>query len=96
MFTFHYIDCDLRAQCSCNARWYIDLLGHLHCLKLVMFGCRLDTAGPDSMGAPPGDISHSCAALVLAGGSSNNPLARQRALPALEIGGCADCRVYIT
>lgn len=47
---------------------------------------RLRTAGPDSMGAPPGDISHTCAALVLAGGSSNNPLARQRAMPALEIG----------
>ncbi len=32
------------------------------------------------------DITTTCAALVLAGGSSDNPLARHRALPALEIG----------
>ena len=32
------------------------------------------------------DIAGSVAALVLAGGSSDNPLARDRAMPALEIG----------
>ncbi len=31
-------------------------------------------------------ISTSVAALVLAGGSSDNPLARNRAMPAIEIG----------
>ncbi len=33
------------------------------------------------------DMSRSVAALVLAGGSSDNPLARNRAMPAIEIGG---------
>ena len=37
---------------------------------------------------PQQEITQSVAALVLAGGSSDNPLARARAMPALEIGTC--------
>jgi hypothetical protein len=40
----------------------------------------------DRIPVPQQEITQSVAALVLAGGSSDNPLARARAMPALEIG----------
>lgn len=43
-------------------------------------------AGGERLNVSQGDISRSVAALVLAGGSSDNPLARNRAMPAIEIG----------
>jgi len=52
--------------------------------------CRPGASVTDSLEAArriaATDITTTCAALVLAGGSTDNPLARQRALPALEIG----------
>jgi hypothetical protein len=51
--------------------------------------CRAENgafSSGDRIPVPQQEITQSVAALVLAGGSSDNPLARARAMPALEIG----------
>lgn len=46
----------------------------------------------DRVPVPSQEMASSVAALVLAGGSSDNPLARARAMPALEIGRSQLCQ----
>lgn len=59
-----------------------------HMLSLLT-PCRAQNgalSSGDRIPVPLADMSQTVAALVLAGGSSDNPLARARAMPALEIG----------